>query len=140
MTGQEAISNLLDTAKYQLTMVLKDLPQDIKDNSLHSDNMSFSASVGHLCEVYTAILSMSRGESHSWGSYAVPTSDWDELCELMFSLRQESIDASFALPDEAGLATLCDYAIAHDFYHIGQLSTLRIAGEPSWNSYSIYAH
>ena len=140
MTGQEAISNLLDTAKFQLTMVFKDLPEDIRDNTLHSDNMSFSTSVGHLCEVYTAVLKMSRGETHDWGTYTLPSSDWNELHDLMFTLRAECIEASLALPDEAGLKTLCDYAIAHDFYHVGQLVTLRIAAEPGWNSYGIYGH
>lgn len=138
VTAIEVTNKVVAGATTQLKGVFKDMPVDIVDLKLNPGLMSAADTAAHLCEVYTAVLAMSKGEEHAWGTYVAPTSDWAEITALMWKLRAEAIEAVAGMPEDKAISTALDYIAGHDFYHVGQMVGLRIAFQPDWNSYSIY--
>lgn len=140
MTANELLNKQLEDVTYQLGKILEDVKESDVDFKVSDGSMSMRELLEHLCEVYTAVEEESRGIEHNWGTFAIDDKSWSNLMAQYKTLRAKAIELVSGATDEKGLVSASGYIIGHDFYHIGQLATLRIATDPSWDPYSIYRH
>lgn len=100
--------------------------------------MTPKETVAHLAECYIAAKKETQGEKHEWGTYKPSNDSWDNLLDELGQTRKEAVDAILASGDDKALHAATEYVIGHDHYHIGQLCAMRMAMDPTWDSYSIY--
>lgn len=135
MTTSELLKHQFDDAGYQLTKVLEGI-DDSLDFKLNEGGMTPRETVAHLGECYTAILTETKGEKHSWGSYQPSTTEWPALWTEVQGLRSQA--AAVASEKEGWEDHASAFGPAHDYYHVGQLAAIRIAKDAGWDPYSIY--
>jgi len=140
MTANELLNKQLKDVSFQLEKVLSGVTEDALDFKIAPSAMTIRQLVEHLCEVYTALEAESRGASHSWGTFRVEDKSWSNLTTQFTSLRSKAIEIASAAEDDKALLSASAYIVAHDFYHVGQIATLRLATDSTWDPYSIYNH
>jgi uncharacterized damage-inducible protein DinB len=139
MTAKELLRYQLDDAQFQLEQVLAGLDGSHVDGKPVNTGMSMREMVVHLAEAYTATIKEAKGEKHEWGTFELPHESWQELVDTAFALRAEAVEAALSVEDEEkGMKNAHAFLVGHDYYHVGQLATIRIATDSDWNSYSIY--
>ena len=102
--------------------------------------MTARETLEHLCEVYQATVTESKGEKHPWGTYSIEDKSWSNLSSTMDRMRAQAVSDVTASEDDAALKSAVQFIVLHDAYHVGQLSLIRLEAEPSWDPYSIYEH
>lgn len=132
------LSHTLNTVGKQLKGVTDGLSEELMDAKLHDGAMSPRETLEHLTECYVAYLAHTKGEEHSWGTFAVPDNATDVLKTACFSKREEAVAAAISSQDDGIRNAAMDYIALHDAYHVGQIASLRVAKEPDWNAYAIY--
>lgn len=135
MTAKELLKHQFDDAGYQLTKVVEGIDSSL-DLKLTDKGMSTREIVAHLGECYTAILTESKGEKHSWGSYQPATTEWPALWNEVQGLREKAIVA--ATEKEGWEDHASAFGPAHDYYHVGQIASIRLSQDAEWDPYSIY--
>ncbi len=140
MTAKELLEKQVSDVSYQLDKVLEGLTEEQLDYKVVPSAFSIREQVEHLCEVYTAVDALSKGQDHPWGEYSVEDKSWSNLTTLMFSLRAAAIALVTADERDETLLRGSAFIVGHDNYHVGQICTSRIAQDPTWNPYSIYNH
>lgn len=128
---------LTHEAGNQLVQALANLTDEQWDAKIEGA-MSPREVVVHCSECYTAASTALRGESHEWGTYAPIAGGPDELVAEMKRLRAAAVAAILEAGTDEALKVAVHYIAMHDPYHVGQLVTLRLKLDPSWNAYSIY--
>jgi len=138
MDAGELFTSQLDDAEYQLRQVFSGLPDGAWDEHLVPGTMSPRETAAHLAEAYVAGVKHFRGEEHDWGTYQPASTEPTQILDEMFQERDKLKAAALAAEDHTGLKTAIAYSASHDYYHIGQMCSLRLKVEPNWNPYSIY--
>lgn len=139
MTAKELLRYQLDDAKFQLEQILAGLDGSHVDGKPINTGMSMRETLVHLAEAYTATIKEAAGEKHEWGQFELPHESWADLVAQVFALRDKAVEAALGLEDEAkSVNQVHHFLIAHDFYHVGQLASIRIATDANWNPYAIY--
>lgn len=101
--------------------------------------MSIRAQVVHVAEAYLAIEAGSKGEKYEWGSYGDPGGSFESVVATVNGLRENAVSIALEhLEEHPEYAR--DYLAAHDYYHVGQLVSLRSALDKEFNPFSIYRH
>ena len=139
MDAISLLKHQIDDSAYQLEKCLEGFPVESFDAKPIASGMSFREMVVHLLEVYHAAAKMAKGEKHEWGSYVAPELADEDLLSALTSLRATAVELLLA-GGESGIQTASAFIVGHDYYHVGQLVTLRLAVQPDWDSYSIYNH
>ena len=140
MTAKELLEKQIADVSYQLDKALEGLLEDQLDYKVVPSALSIREQVEHLCEVYTAVEAISKGQDHPWGAYTVEDKSWSNLTSLMSSLRANAIAIVTADDEDKTLLRGSAFIVGHDNYHVGQICTSRIAQDPTWNPFSIYNH
>jgi hypothetical protein len=140
MTATELLNKQLDDVTYQLDKILEGVKESDIDFKIAPTVMSTREQVEHLCEVYTAVEEESRGVDHAWGTFSIEDKSWANLTSQFAALRAKALEIVSGAEDEKALIGASGFMIGHEYYHIGQLATLRIATDSAWNPYSIYRH
>jgi hypothetical protein len=138
MTAKELLAFQFEEAGYQLAKVLEDYPEEAFDLKTTPTALSPRETLGHLAEVYVSVLAQAEGRQHEWGSYDPGTEDRGELMRILEEKRTAAVRAIEGLDEAKAVHLGADFIVAHDYYHVGQLSAFRLAAEPTWNAYSIY--
>lgn len=100
--------------------------------------MSARQTLEHLCEVYTAFMTMANGGQHEWGTYQSGIADYQALHDHLFALRDQAVQYVKGTNDEKLYALACEFIVLHDGYHVGQLVGARIHLQPDFDPYCIY--
>ena len=140
MTATELLTIQLEDASYQIEKVLDGVDEAHLDIKLSPTSMSIRQSIEHLCEVYTAVDEESRGIKHAWGEYSIQYDSFDDLKSKFTSLRVRALGLVANPSNKEGFTLASEFMVAHEYYHVGQLASLRIATDSAWNPYSIYRH
>ena len=140
MTAKELLRKQIDDVSYQLEKVLEGVSDSDLDFKLAPTVMTAREHVVHLCEVYTAVEEGSRGVEHAWGTYDVADRSWTQLKPLFESLRARAVEIVTSSDDDKSLLSGTGFIVNHDSYHVGQLSSIRIALDSTWDPSCIYAH
>ena len=140
MTANELLNKQLADVSYQLDKVLDGVSESDLDFKICPTAMSIRETVEHLCEVYVVVEKESRGEKHSWGTYAIEDKSWSNLSSEFVRLRKVAVDIVSKAETDKEFETALAYILAHDYYHVGQLASVRLATNPEWDAYSIYNH
>lgn len=137
MTAKELLQSLVDNAGFQLSQCVEGVDEANADQKLHDDAMSFRVTFAHLIECCHAALEHAEGRDYAWGTFKATSTDFASLVEEWRAIRAKA--AEVLMSDDEKLIKLgADYIAGHDYYHVGQLVTLRLSFEPTWNSYAIY--
>ena len=140
MTAIELLTYQLDDVGFQISKVLEGVKESDLDFKPVPTAMSIREQIEHLCEVYTAVEEESRGVEHAWGQFSVADKSWGNLTVVFASLRAKAVEVVSVPKDEKAYIAASGFMVGHEYYHIGQLASLRIATDPSWDPYSIYRH
>ena len=138
MEAKELFVTQFDDAAKQLRAVLSEWPDSTWDTKAHPTAMSARETVTHLTEAYQAAGKHLIGEEHQWGSYAPVSDDPNRLLAEM-NKQRDVLKAAALGHEDSHLGTVLAYSSNHDFYHVGQLVTLRLHLNPEWDAYSIYS-
>lgn len=138
MDARDLASYVFEDAGFQLGQVLQGFPSPAFDQKLNDLEMTPKDTVVHLTEAYVAGQKQIKGARHSWGTYAATSDDQDALVETMKQERAAFWNAAEESGDPTQYKTAMLYGSNHDYYHVGQLCTMRRAVDPAWDSDSIY--
>lgn len=138
MTATELMVFELNDVGNQLNRVFEGMPASVQDHKVCEKGMTPKETLEHLCECYQAFLTESQGGSHEWGSFSIADKSWDSLMEQFTSMRERAVRIVKASEETRILRSAFSYMVAHDAYHVGQLSACRIDADASWDPYSIY--
>jgi hypothetical protein len=140
MKASELLSYEIEHIGSQLRKVFEGLQPGYQDFRVTAKAMSPRDSLEHLCEVYQAVVSMSAGKEHEWGSFSIDDKSWDNLWSTMWRMRGDAVAAVSGSDDDKTLKAGHDYIVSHEAYHVGQAALVRLATDADWNPYSIYEH
>jgi len=140
MTANELLNNQLNDVSYQIDQILAGVDEGDVDFKIAPTAMSIREQLEHLCEVYTAVEEGSRGVDHAWGEFSIEDKSWTNLTSLFASLRAQAIQIVSAAQDDKAITDASSFMVGHEYYHIGQLASLRIATDSAFDPYSIYRH
>ena len=140
MTAKELLIAQIDAVTYQIEKVLENLTEEQLDKRLDPSSQTIREQVEHLCEVYTAVDTIFQGKQHSWGQYSVEDKSWGNLTTLCWTLRAKAIEWVTSSDDDKTLNRGSDFIVGHDNYHVGQIASIRIATDSTWDPFSIYKH
>ena len=139
MTALELLTEQLDGTAKMLATLLDGIDEKDLDYKPHESMMSVRQHLLHLSESYTACLAELRGGSHEWGSFELEDKSLANLTATARKLRAEAVALILSVGNQDAIRTGSGYILQHDHYHIGQISAVRQAVEPSWSSFSLYA-
>jgi hypothetical protein len=137
MTALELTQWQLEHTGRQLEKALEGLNDEGFSHRSSKSAMSPAEVVEHLCECYSAMSKSCDGEEHEWGTFSIEDKSPANLLAQLRLIRSEAL-AKLANANDDQLKSAFLYGTEHDAYHIGQLCTVRIELDPSWNPYSIY--
>lgn len=140
MTALEFLQHQLNDGRFQIERCYEGLDEAGLDYRPAPQAMSPREILEHYCECHQAFLDSTEGKKFSWGEYSLPDKSGPALKRTFEDLRSRAEAAIAANPDETTLKNAHAYLIAHDAYHVGQLALTRLALNPEWDPYSIYAH
>ncbi len=139
MTAHDFAESLLNESEFQLFASLKDVSESDFTAKPIPVVMSMRECVEHLIECCKAVQAMVAGEKYNWGSYKLEASSMSDALDTFRTERAKAKALSLEhFETKPSLAK--DFLIAHEFYHVGQICSLRHALNPEWDSYSIYQH
>lgn len=140
MTAHGFISYQLRDGRHQIEKCYEGLDEAGFDVRPAPHAMSPREILEHLCECHQAFLDSLEGKKFSWGEYVLEDRSAAGLRQKFAELRAAAEAAIDKNPDETTLKYAHAYLVAHDAYHVGQLALSRLAQDPGWDPYSIYAH
>jgi uncharacterized damage-inducible protein DinB len=139
MLASEFASSQAEDCLHQLSACFKDVNDEHATQKPVECMMSIRETALHLMEAYTAIEKAAKGEKHEWGSFSDPGGDFASLIEKFHTARAVAVAAALASMD-TNQSLIKDYVIGHEYYHVGQLVSLRLMLDSNWDHYSIYKH
>lgn len=139
MTAKELIQSLVDNAGFQIEQCCAGVTEEQADLKVHDDAMSFRVTIAHLCECYVAAVEIAAGREHAWGTFEPKSAAFAPLLDEWRQLRKAAAEVVVS-DDDKLIAVGADFIVGHDYYHVGQLVTLRLSFDKDWNSLSIYKH
>ena len=139
MTAKELIQSLVDNAGFQIEQCCAGITEEQADLKLHDDAMSFRVTMAHLCECCVAAVETAAGREHAWGTFEPKSAAFAPLMDEWRELRKAATEVVVS-DDEKLIGLASDFIAGHDYYHVGQLVSLRVSFDKAWDSYSIYKH
>jgi hypothetical protein len=139
MLASEFASSQAEDCLHQLSACFKDVNDEHATQKPVECMMSIRETALHLMEAYTAIEKAAKGEKHEWGSFRDPGGDFASLIEKFHTARAVAVAAALASMD-TNQSLIKDYVIGHDYYHVGQLVSIRLMLDSNWDYHSIYKH
>lgn len=139
MTAREFAESLLNESSYQVHACLKDASDADFNAKPIPVMMSIRECVEHLIECTLAVQTMLAGEKYNWGSYSLPANTIGDALAIFDAERAKAVSGALDCLDE-NPSYVKDFLIAHEFYHVGQLCSIRIALNPDWDFMCIYNH
>lgn len=139
MTAKELIKTIVDDAGFQLSQCVEGVDEAHADLKVHDDAMSFRVTFAHLTECYHAAIEQAEGREYAWGTFKPQSAALAPLVAEWRALRARATDMLVS-DDDKLIKIAADFIGGHDYYHVGQLVTLRLSFEPDWNYMSIYNH
>ncbi|MFO0045778.1 MAG: hypothetical protein ACK53G_10130, partial [Armatimonadota bacterium] len=139
MLASEFASSQAEDCLHQLSACFKDVNDEHATQKPVECMMSIRETALHLMEAYTAIEKAAKGEKHEWGSFRDPGGDFASLIEKFHTARAVAVAAALASMD-TNQSLIKDYVIGHEYYHVGQLVSLRLMLDSNWDYHSIYKH
>jgi uncharacterized damage-inducible protein DinB len=139
MLASEFASSQAEDCLHQLSACFKDVNDEHATQKPVECMMSIRETALHLMEAYTAIEKAAKGEKHEWGSFSDPGGDFASLIEKFHTARAVAVAAALASMD-TNQSLIKDYVIGHEYYHVGQLVSLRLMLDSNWDYHSIYKH
>lgn len=138
--SQSLAKKVLDTSGFQVSQVFAGLKDEDWQRRLLPDTMSPQEVILHLTECCKAALHRVTQESDfdGWGKTVMSGSTPEKWIEEFNACRAQAISAGLEEDSERNQEILMDLLSLHEAYHVGQLCTLRLQIDPSWNYYSIY--
>ena len=92
-----------------------------------------------MTECCLAVQAVFAEEKFSWGTYHYPDGTMSELIDIFDAERVKAV--AIALDNfDAKHDYAKEYIIAHEFYHVGQMVSVRLALNDGFEPYSIYRH
>lgn len=138
VTARDLCLKQLADSEFQLSKAIEDLDSEAAEIRANPAGMTIREQVAHLGEAAVATLAAVEGRKYEWGSWQPEDRSWDGVKRAWRAARQAAI-AAMPEADDA-LWHAHEYLIAHDYYHVGQICSARIALQPNWDSYAIYRH
>ena len=139
MTGREFADVLIDESGYQLNACLAGVTEETFVAKPLGAMLSIRETFEHLTECCLAVQAVFAEEKFSWGTYRFPAGTMDELIKIFDGERAKAVaialDNFDSKPDYSK-----EYLIAHEFYHVGQMVSIRLALNDGFEPYSIYRH
>jgi hypothetical protein len=139
MDAKQLMLYQLESSGHQVDEVLKGLNEAHWDAKVRDGCMTVRETVPHLTECYIAARKDLEGQPHEWGSYLAADDAPAAIVAEMQSERQRVWEALMAADIEKAGKVATQFIILHDAYHVGQLCAIRMAVEPAWDPYAIYA-
>ena len=139
MDAKQLMLYQLESSAHQVDAVLRGLSEDEWDSKVRDGCMTVRETVSHLTECYIAARKDIEGQPHEWGSYVVADDAPAVILAEMQSERQKVWEVLMAADIEKAGKVATQFIILHDAYHVGQLCAIRMAAEPAWDPYAIYA-
>ncbi len=139
MTGKELLKWQLEHTGKQLDKAIGDMDESKWDHKSSPGIMSPREQVEHLGETYAAYSAMAKGEKYEWGTFVVDDKSKANLWKTYSQMRERAVSAAIASDEPKDLESATEYLLTHEAYHVGQLCSLRLDCEPSWDPYAIYA-
>lgn len=140
MNAIKLLSHQLEDTTFQIAKVLEGVKESDLDFRIAPSARTILEQIEHLCEVYTAVEEQSRGEHHQWGAYVIEDKSWSNLLATFTTLRSKAIEIVSSPQSEKELFTASDFMVGHEYYHVGQIASIRIATDPAWDPFCIYRH
>lgn len=137
MLATELLQSQIEDSGFQVRQVLAGLSGEQWDAKVNENAMSPRETVIHLTECYLATGAATRGEQHAWGSYQPTDTSEAAILAAWESERAAASALVTANPEHVGTGSA--YIVGHDYYHVGQLVTLRLT-LGGFDPYSIYRH
>ncbi|CAN5423072.1 hypothetical protein BH11ARM2_BH11ARM2_33510 [soil metagenome] len=138
MTARQVIDHQLALNEAQFRKLLEGLDDAALDFRTHPTAMSLREQLEHMCLTYNAVIAEARGEEPIWESPSGAGKSFSELLFEKFERRDNALALFSGKEDEGTLQTLNGWIVLHDNYHIGQISLLRHAFDPMWDSMVLY--
>jgi uncharacterized damage-inducible protein DinB len=139
MTTLEFADSLMEESGHQINACFDGLSSEDFEKKPVDQMMSPRETVEHLLEVIQAVKTEVAGGKHEWGTFTAPTLSHSDLIAMFSSGRAEIVALALEnLDTKPHLAK--DFVAAHEFYHVGQMVSIRSILDPTWNAYSIYRH
>lgn len=130
---------MIEDSGFQLNACLNGVSDELSTQAPLNGVMPIREMVVHIAEAYLAIVAGSKGEKYEWGSYADPGGSFSDLVVTVNGLRANAAEIALAQLEEHPEYAR-DYLAGHDYYHVGQLVSLRMNLDREFNPYSIYQH
>lgn len=137
MTGKEFAAQLVDECGYQLKACLVGISEANFVATPLEGVLSIRDALEHCTEACVASSMGVAGEKHSWGTYKFPDGSVSDLVAIFDAERAKAVAAVMDKFDEDA-HFVKDYIIAHEFYHVGQMVSVRLAFDDGFEPYSIY--
>ncbi len=140
MTASELSALYLDDSAYQVAKVFEGLDEAHADVKVSDGAMSPRETLIHLTDcVYAAQSSLAGESEYAWGSYKPADTAMATLMNTFNDERGKAVEAVKAAgDDEKALKAAAAFIAGHEFYHVGQMASLRLKVTPDWDAYSIY--
>jgi len=139
MDAKQLMLYQLESSAHQVDAVLKGLNEDEWDAKVRDGCMTVRETVSHLTECYIAARKDIGGQPHEWGAYVPADDSPAAIVNEMQAERQKVWEALMDADIEKAGKVATQFIILHDAYHVGQLCAVRMAVEPAWDPYAIYA-
>ncbi|MFZ4507849.1 MAG: DinB family protein [Fimbriimonas sp.] len=138
MTVHELLEQQLAESGAMLTRSFNGISEADADAKSHPLAMSARETAVHLTECYLAAQAELKGEKFAWGSYEPAATTLAEQLEACGQARSEAVAALLDADEEVAANLAFAYVVTHDHYHVGQMVTLRLSIDATWNYMSIY--
>lgn len=129
----------LTDAGNQIFKFCEGISESALDHRNTAGAMSPREQLAHLCECYEAYVTQAAGKKYEWGSYQAPNMDTPSLLSEFNAQRAKAVKLVEENPGDENLKLAHMYVLAHDYYHVGQMCQARLAVQPDWDPYAIYA-
>jgi hypothetical protein len=137
MTAKDFAAQMIDESGYQFKACLAGISEEGFVATPLAGVMSIRDALEHCTEACIASSKGVAGEKHDWGTYKFPLGSIDELVVIFNSEREKAVTAVMGKFDEDSHFAK-DYIVAHEFYHVGQMVSVRLALGDGFEPYSIY--
>jgi hypothetical protein len=138
MTAKELLAHQIDEAGFQLKMTFEGLSEEGFDHHACGSSMSPREMIEHLAEACQATIETAAGREYEWGSFSIEDKTGANLVAVWADLREKASAAVLAGESEGSFKSGSAFLVEHDFYHVGQMATVRLSLDPDWNAYCIY--
>lgn len=139
MTIYDLLNKQMADSGKMLGVLFAGVTEEQADQKVNEHAFSFRETIPHLTECCHAVLAHLAGEKYSWGSFKPADTSLSALIADYEATRATAVAGVLAADEAEAVEIATAYLINHDHYHVGQLCTLKMTLDPTWDAYAIYA-